>query len=520
MTERYDYVIIGSGLGGLTIGALLAASGRRVAILERHEVVGGYGHTFKWPSPAGDFHFCAHLHYVWDCGEGGHVHAFLKKIGLAEEVRFRRFDPDGFDRVVLPQADYSIANGFYNNERRLAQRYPGLRRKLARYFRVLAALYDDVSHLPPDPTPWQTLTRFRDLHTVIRYRNWTLQDLFDRLDFPPELQAILAGQAGCYFLPPDQVSLLAHAVVAAGYDAGAYYPERTYRHFVESIANVTADAPGGAVHVEASVRRLEVEGGKVVAAVLEDGRRFEGDRFISNADPALTVELAGREHFDKRFLRKLDFEYSISVFSMYLGLKGVDLPACGIGNHNVWYYPSNDLNALYRRAMRDDEPPDEPFLFITSPTQHTPHTDLLAPPGHQQLVILACTGYEWWRRLRTESAREYRKAKKRFGDSILDVVERRFVPGLRDAIVTRAVGSPTTNEGFVSAVSGNCYGSELTPRNVNFGRLSYRTPLDNLYLVGAASGMPGFAGCVTSANKVYEQLTGDSVWTDASPGAR
>jgi hypothetical protein len=59
--------------------------------------------------------------------------------------------------------------------------------------------------------------------TTWRYYKYTLQNFFSKLRFPLELQAILAGQSGCYFLPPEKVSLLAHATVVGGYNNGAYY---------------------------------------------------------------------------------------------------------------------------------------------------------------------------------------------------------------------------------------------------------------------------------------------------------
>ncbi len=43
----WDYVVIGSGMGGMTTAALLAKAGRRVLVLEQHYVPGGFTHTFK-----------------------------------------------------------------------------------------------------------------------------------------------------------------------------------------------------------------------------------------------------------------------------------------------------------------------------------------------------------------------------------------------------------------------------------------------------------------------------------------
>lgn len=42
----FDIIIIGSGIGGLTAGALLAKYGKKVAIFESHSIAGGAAHTF------------------------------------------------------------------------------------------------------------------------------------------------------------------------------------------------------------------------------------------------------------------------------------------------------------------------------------------------------------------------------------------------------------------------------------------------------------------------------------------
>ena len=45
--DRYDAIVVGSGLGGLTAASLLARSGRRVLVAERHDRPGGYAHAFR-----------------------------------------------------------------------------------------------------------------------------------------------------------------------------------------------------------------------------------------------------------------------------------------------------------------------------------------------------------------------------------------------------------------------------------------------------------------------------------------
>ncbi len=109
--REFDDLVIGAGMGGLTVGALLAAQGRRVLVVEAHDVPGGYAHTFE----VGKYRFCAQVHYIFGCGEGEPVHELLRRTGLDERVRFHRLDPEGFDHVVVAGNRYRIPNGLENS---------------------------------------------------------------------------------------------------------------------------------------------------------------------------------------------------------------------------------------------------------------------------------------------------------------------------------------------------------------------------------------------------------------------
>ena len=45
--DKYDVVIVGSGIGGLCCGSILALSGKKVLICEAHTQPGGVAHSFK-----------------------------------------------------------------------------------------------------------------------------------------------------------------------------------------------------------------------------------------------------------------------------------------------------------------------------------------------------------------------------------------------------------------------------------------------------------------------------------------
>ena len=351
--ERYDYVIVGAGMGGLTAGALLAHAGARVAILEAHEYAGGYCHTF----PMGKYRFCAAVHYIFSCGEGEPVYNVLRKLGLHERITFERLDPEGYDHFSCPseRLRFRIPNGLNKWGERLSDRFPADREGIRRFFAKIQALWNELLILPEDLRLRDVLATALSVPNLLRHRGWTLQRLFDDLRLSRPVQAILATQMGDLGLPPDQVSLLIYTALVSRYGDGAYYPTEHFSALVEGLEEVIRQAPGCTVSLNTEVTGVRMRGDRVDSVVTADGRELRGEKFICNADPKWFVSLAGRTHFPKSVLKQLEYEYSASSFSVYLGVRGLDLRDHGFGNWNVWHYPGLDVNAAYAAQHERDD---------------------------------------------------------------------------------------------------------------------------------------------------------------------
>jgi phytoene dehydrogenase-like protein len=504
--EHYDYAIIGMGIGGLTLGALLAQAGQKVIIFEQHEVPGGNGHTFRW----GQFSFCAELHYVWNCGPGEHVYQMLEKLGLENQITFHRLNPGGFDRVVAPGIDYTIGSGFEREARRLSEIFPAYGNGLRRYFEIVAAIHKQLGELPIGFT-WRTILAHPTRYSQIaRYLNWTLEDLFEHLNFPVELRLILAGQSAIFWSPPRDLSLVAHAGGVASYDQGAYFPAQSFMAVMKTLLHKIKEQPECRSMLSTEISQIEVDRGTARSVTTASGQKFTADRFVFNGDAQLSLKLIGAEHFPRSFRKKLKYEYGPSTLSIYLGLKDLDLRSYGFGEHNLFWHPKVDLNEVYDDQLADGIP-ERPYFFCNTPTLR-PHDTSFAPPGCDQLVLVAPCKYEFFRRLRERSEDEYQAAKQQFADNVLRVLETEFIPDLTAHIVEKAVGSPLTNEFYVRAPKGNSYSTPLDPDHVNLQRLNYRSPFPNFYYLGASSCLPGFATVIHFACMLYEKLTGDRVY--------
>lgn len=73
-TERWDAIVIGSGLGGLTAAAYLQTNGMRTIVLEQYDVAGGSSHVFRRKR---EWEFDVGLHHIGDCQPGGSIPGIL-----------------------------------------------------------------------------------------------------------------------------------------------------------------------------------------------------------------------------------------------------------------------------------------------------------------------------------------------------------------------------------------------------------------------------------------------------------
>jgi phytoene dehydrogenase-like protein len=186
-----------------------------------------------------------------------------------------------------------------------------------------------------------------------------------------------------------------------------------------------------------------------------------------------------------------------------LGLRDIDLRDFGFGSYNVWSYPHDDLDRIYAdQGERNDL--SDPWLFMSTATLHGDEPGL-APSGCQTLQVATHASYAEWSALRARDPRAYRREKKRLRNHLLDVIEERFIPGLRDHIDVFALGTPATNERFVRAPRGNSYGTALTPAHVNTSRRPQKV-LENLWLVNASAGWPSVAGTIGAGRRLATEL--------------
>jgi all-trans-retinol 13,14-reductase len=505
-----DYLIVGSGLSALVFGSLMAKAGKKVRVLEAHEYPGGFGHTFTM---AKKYKFNAQLHYVWDCGEGQTVHRVLKKLELDREVTFERYDPDGFDRMYMPGYNLAIPSSGEELSRRLIALFPESAPQIDRFINEIKLVSNTLKILSP-PLKFVELVRdFGAVAKTLMHINSTLQDVFDRFDLPQAAQTLLALQWPDFLLPPDKLSFYAWVILFTGYQNGAFYPTKHFERVINALVT-TIEQSGGDILLNREVTefildRQTVTGVRAQNLKTKQSEEFTAKTIICNIDPKKAAQIIGLEKFSPTVRKKLNYEYSPSNYMAYCVVKDLDLRDYGFGKWNTFHSGDLDLNVAFDR-MYDLNDYSNPSFAITTPTLLT-NAAPDCPEDCQIVEFLTVANYEYFKTLKEFAPKAYRQKKVEIFNSIVDVVERHYVPNFRKHLVFSITGSPTTNEDFCWCPEGNSYGSSLTPKNMSIGRLNYETSLKNFYFCNASSGYPGFAPTFWTGALLYQTLSGDKI---------
>ncbi|MFQ6059501.1 MAG: phytoene desaturase family protein [Anaerolineae bacterium] len=512
--DKYDVVVIGAGLGGLTCGALLAQEGMSVLVVDQRPVPGGVCHSYQRQG----FSMDVGPHLLSGCGQGWVVHKLLATLGVEQEVEFLPVDP--LAQAIFPGYAVEIPPNYEAFAERLAQRFPEEKPRLLMLFREMLQMYVEIDDLPSTFSLWDFL-KVPVTHPIFaKYPSRTFAQMMDDFLLDDQLKAVLSALWVYFALPPSQISAVFWTVVMMSYFlGGGHYPRGGIGQLARALAQ-GLQKQGGELLLSTMAEKIVVRQGRAVGVELADvGYRWlpdghlspEADRpaegrftvqaetVVSNADARQTfMRLVGQEHVGGRYLQALQqMEPSLSLFKIALGVE-MDLPT-EMAYHDTVLFDTYDMDAIYEgmRAGLPQAPCD-----ITVPTVTDPG---LAPEGHHCLYLWNYTPYD--------AVEDWRAAEPGVAQAMIQAVER-HIPGLSEHIVLQDVMSPWALQRYTLSSQGAPYGWTFTPGQMGFNRLQPRTPIKGLYLAGHwTTPGAGVAGVVMSGQRTAGIVLAREGWS-------
>lgn len=490
---RYDAIVIGSGHNGLISAAYLAKAGKKVLVLERREVIGGATVTEEvWPGYK--LSTCSYVCSLL-------LPEVIKDLELVRHgYDVRPLDPQHF----LPLPDGRTLTSYLDEEKTKAEirkfskkdaenhgAYWGMwDRIIARMRPLLAKRPPTESELeaafagPDGEEDWRRLTKA------------SVAELLDEFFESEEVKAPLSvgGVIGTNAGPrdPGTAYIKFHHILGniEGYQGAWGYVRGGMGAVSESIASAAREA-GAEILTNAEVEKIKTDGdcGEARAVALHDGRSFEANVIISNADPQRTfLDMVGEEKLPEGLVEDVKSARSEgSVVKVLLALGELPdftaMPGKKVGPQHVGAIvinPSVDYLQAAWEDCKEGRPSEKPFMegYIQSATE-----DGLAPPGkHTMSLFCQYAPYSL-----AEGAWGARRDE--IGENIIETFAE-YAPNLPGAIEHIEVLGPPDIETRIGMSGGDIFHGEMTPERTFAGRPApgfegYESPVKNLYLCGA-----------------------------------
>lgn len=473
----FDVVIIGSGLGGLVCGSLLAREGKRVLMLERHSQPGGCMQGYQRKGLSYD----TGLHYIGGLGENQRLRRVFDYLGLMN-LPWVRLDADGFDLIIIGEETFRFAEGYDRFTDTLSERFPKEREALQQYVRMLKEV-EEVSIVSQD-----MMQLFGQ--NAYDYLSETFRD--------PLLVNVLSGSSWKMELRRESLPLFTFAHGNSSFIGSSWRLRGSGNLLVDTLAETIRKA-GGEIVCGAEAEELIERNGQIAAVRCKNGETYEGCVFISDIHPAQTFTMVKETHLLKNlFRRRIDsMENTVGMFTVSLMLKPETLRYF---NHNKYIYEKANVWTVAEETDRvggvmvSARVPEDGSEYVRQ-------IDLLTPMQWD-----LCK--QWDNTRIGRRGEDYEQMKARVADECIALAERE-IPGLRQMTETIYTSTPLTWHDYTLTPDGSAYGVRKDSRNLMMTMLSPRTPIPNLLLTGQNLMLHGVEGVTMTALKTCGELLGN-----------
>lgn len=481
-SSTYDVVIIGSGLGGLVCGAILAKEGKRVCVLEKNEQIGGCLQTFKRDGVT----FDTGVHYIGGLARGENLWKIFNYLGIMDRLETVRMDEKGFDVLLFKDdaLEYPYGMGYENFKAQLLAQFPEEEAAIGKYCADIQRICDSVPlyNLRPEDD-------FGDNDGFIT----GIKAYLENLTSNKKLQSVLGG-TNLLYAGTDKTPLYIHALVVNSYIESAFRIKGGGDNIAKLLARTIKEL-GGDVLRKSEVKQIAVEDANAKYVELQNGEQIHADLFISGIHPSKTFELTNTDALRPAYRNRIKgLENSISTFVLYAVLKPGTFP---YQNRNYYYFNQNDV---WQTGKYTEETwPYMYALFEEVPDKPTGFAEAISI-----MTYMRFDEVEQWKETHhttlDENIRDeaYLEFKKRKAEKLLDMVEIKF-PGIRNCIQSYYTSTPLSYRDYMGTDDGSMYGIIKDVNEPMKSMISVKTKVPNLYLTGQNINLHGVLGVTECA---------------------
>jgi phytoene dehydrogenase-like protein len=486
--DKYDVVIIGGGISGLTSAALYSRFGMSVCLLEMDARPGGYVAGFRRK----DYRFDSAIHWLNQCGPKGYVTQVFKAIGTdypkAEvQKKIRRYRGGDVDYLVTNTPDdfmEDLIRDFPKDEKGI--------RKFFKHAKRIAKSFDNYNRIS---RTMDTMNLFEKAIRGMKMLNFAIP-FIPHISYHGD-EGVKKGLSK-YFKEPKLIQLFAAEpdllsclipIAWAYIEDFQTPPEGGSQTFAEWLLHVIREYNND-VFFKSRVTQVLVEDGKTT------GVRFDhrGNEFEVKAK--YVIAACDVETLYERMLpegtaspKMIDNLRNAELYASAVTLNiGLNCTAESLGFGEEMIYLANQDPSLTRKEHGNGDPLTSGIHMLAATTRDKS----LAPAGKGTLTVFIPGFIDQYDRWKTEfdehgnvvRGEAYNNLKQEIADILIKRIERELKICLKENIAYLDIATPITHERYTGNRGGTMMGARPGKANMQANVAHYKTPVKNLYLSG------------------------------------
>ncbi|PWJ58552.1 phytoene dehydrogenase-like protein [Dyadobacter jejuensis] len=485
LSKEYDFVIVGSGLGGLGCAYLLAKEGKSVIVLEKNHQIGGNLQVYSRDKSI----FDTGVHYIGSMDPGENLYQFFKYFNILDELKLHRLDQEKFDVIRFADGStYEYAQGHDRFQEKLIGYFPQEKEAITKYCEKIkeVCLHFPLYNLRADGANYQFNEELLQLNA---------HDYIAGLTENPRLRNVLAGSNLLYAGYRDTTPFYVHALIMNSYLCGAYKLIDGGSQIAILLSRRIREMGGVICKRKEAVGASYHSNGCIRAVKLKDGQEVRGKNFISNVHPSNTIDIFGEERFLKMYKNRIrNLENSISTFLVHIAFEKRSFPYL---NYNIYQHHQDDV--WQATEPQQDLWPESYFICTPMSRKDPEYADSMTVMTYMKTEETS----RWQESFRTvaesgERGAGYQEFKIEKEERVLRHLETVF-PGIRSKIKSIHSATPLTFRDYLGNKDGSLYGIRKSALNPSRTQINTRTKIPNLHLTGQNISMHGILGVTASA---------------------
>lgn len=465
--NKENVLIIGSGIGGLSMAIILAKLGFGVTVIEKNRQPGGMLRSYVRQG----IHCNVGLHYLGALGKGQILRRLFDFLGIVDDLQLEPMGlntpvdryyfnnggvgPMQFDMPVGLDAYEACLKQTFQNESDAIEGFMSLLRQSATELDRLEFLFGrpSTSNLIDQTEP--------------------LWDVLDRLKCSPSLKSVLGVPSVWFGVPPAQCPQFLHTMTLASYLASAWRLKDHGTQMVKALVKRLTDL-GGRIVCGQAVRHINIREGLVAGLTLENNASYEAPLVVASVHPMVVVKMLDKEHVKPSYRRRImGLVNTGGMFAVNAVLPSDTCTPLPYNTFSIDTDAGGNINDVVYTQLRPSGKPDTLLLSLIT-------------RGYDE------RWHKWHQTTSGHRGADYTAAKMSLAQTLVQKIEPLIGPMDGHKIIDTY--TPLTIRDWVNSPNGSAYGVMRSTAQMLSASLLNRTKIKGLYLTGQSVMAPGILG--------------------------